>query len=109
MDSPAIELRAIFLDHENGRLSHTVLVLGFVGDGDVDEIPRFEFFEKDMIGIDDGGAGVACRRAHGFHILGVFLSRHDDCGAAGRDHAPREALQSFDVGDAEGTPVTAVV
>lgn len=86
-----------------------MLVLGLVGNGHIDEIARLEFLQEDMVRVDNGGSGVACCGAHGFHIFGAFLGGYDDGGATGGDDAARETLESLDVGDAEGTPMAAVV
>ena len=109
VDRPAVQLRAVLFDHQNGRLGHAMLVLGLVGNSHADEVARLEFLEEDVVRVDNGGSGVACGGAHGFQIFGAFLGGYDDGGAAGGGDAARETLESLDVGDAEGAPVAAVV
>ena len=80
----------------------------FLRNGHVEQAPPFELGGEDVVRIDNGVAAVSRLGARGGEVLGG-LGGHDDGVAVGADDSVFERAQAFEVGEAEGTPVAAVV
>lgn len=103
-----MERGAVPSNNQDGRLGHAVRIARLFGNSNIDQAPFLELGRKEVLRVDNGIAAVSGLGARCSQVR-CGLGGHDDGVAVGAYDLVFQRPEAFEVGEAEGTPVPAIV